>query len=177
VRPDGAGADEVDGPDPDFGAALGAVEEGLGAGRVVVVVDRRAATVVAERTGALRAVGRVVGAIVNAVVDGAAAARSAVSERLTRLSADRAAATSVVPPADTDTAAARCGGEDEGGGAACSNASAGIPAMAAHNTRGMNRRARLGPRVVRTLSFLQNAGAARPPLHDLKRSQRRLRKT
>jgi hypothetical protein len=159
--PEGAADADPDGAVPDLGAGLAVDVVGLGAGRVVVVVARRAVVV-----GVVRAlagnerplVGT--GVVVGVVVDGGAAE----SARLTRLSTGREAASSGPPLVETARAAATWAGAEDGGGDACSSAITGTPAMAAHSTRGTPRRAFLDPRVVRTFPFLQNAGAARPRL-------------
>src|SRR5205085_10711302 len=77
------------------------------------------------------------------------------------LSAGGAAA----PAAATEIAPVNAwGGDEDGGGDACSSASAGAPAIAAHSSMGTARRAFLDPRFVRVFPLLQNAGAARPRL-------------
>lgn len=72
--------------------------------------------------------------------------------------------------ADAETAtalpASTCGGIDAGGAEACISASAGPPAIAAQSAMGTARRAFFNPRVVRTPTSPENAGAARPPLHS-----------
>lgn len=169
LRPDGAGAVDAEPDDPDFGAGLAGAAAGLGAGFTVVAVRR--ATVVGgpvdfvartrRATGVYAAAASVVGGAGATVVSGAATSSS------TGAGCCGADAETVRAPLRT------WGGDEDGGAAACIRASAGPPAIAAHKATGTARRVFLNARVVRTPPLLQNAGAARPPLHVLKRSQRR----
>jgi hypothetical protein len=160
LRPDGAGAADPDEPDPVLGAALAGAGAGFGAAFTVVVVRRTTVVggVVLAVVGRTRLAAAVDDVVSATVVGGAVG--TGVSERLTRLSAGRASG-----PAATETAPVNAwGGDEDGGGDECSNASAGAPAIAAQSATGTARRAFLDPRVVRTPPLLQNAGAA---LHRL----------
>jgi hypothetical protein len=170
VRPLGAVDDPPDGA--GFGADL-AAGAGLGAGFVVGVAARAGAfctgfavvlVVDGWRRGRTADVGGAVGSGSGATVVVVSGSSNDSSERLTRLSTVRPSATSSPVATETDADfAANCTGSGDGDGDACSNVSNGTPAIAAQSATGTARRAFLDPRVVRTLSFLQNAGAARPP--------------
>jgi hypothetical protein len=156
-------------PAPDFGAGL-----------VVGVADLAAALmVVAVRRGSV-----VGGAVLSVVRTRATTVVEDVGGTVVVAPAVTGVAGPPVAPGggwasrvDTATSLARrCGGDDDGGAEACIRASAGAPAMAAHSSTGTASRAFVDPRVVRAPPLLQNAGAAVPPPHDLKLTQRRLGK-
>jgi hypothetical protein len=173
LLPAGAAAPEPDpeDPDPDRGAGRVVAVVAFGAARNVVDVRRGTVVVVTRRAV-------VVGTADTAVVD---VAGGTVVVGPAGAGVDGAMASSTGCAGATDATAsspvATWGGDADGGADACMSANAGAPAIAAHSATGTAKRAFLDPRVVRTPPLLENAGAACPPPHMLKLTQRRFSRT